>query len=80
MDVENIFTNFGFDNNELFLTRIINENIDKNKICSNCRWAYESNCIVRNTYITNRVDYDMRTCEGWELYVPPALILKNHII
>ena len=79
MNLENLPGQQDINDNSLFLLRIMNDNLDKNKVCNNCRWNKDSFCSIEFQYIMEEVEFELRTCEGWELYIPPSLILKNHI-
>lgn len=74
-----LYNQFGLDENSLYLTKIINDNLDRNKTCHNCRWNKEAFCAIEKEYMVERVDHELRTCEGWENFIPSFLILKNHI-
>lgn len=78
MNLEQLFGT-DIDDNYLYLTRIINDNLDKNKVCYNCHWGKETFCSIEFQYMMEEVEFELRTCEGWEHYIPPSLILRNHI-
>ena len=79
MNLENLFGQQNMDDNYLFLTRLINDNLDKNRLCRNCRWNKDTFCSIEFQYIVEEVDSELRTCEGWEYFIPSTLILRNHI-
>ena len=80
MDIlENLFGQQDIDDDYFYLLRIIQANLDNHRLCYNCRWRNENFCSTELSYMVEELDFESRSCEFWEKYIPSSLILNNHI-